>query len=262
VDRSKITLLHINHGWRAKTSDADARFVRMLGKKWAVPVKVVRLKRPTEALMRGQSWEEQARAERKKIYERCAGEDGFVLTAHQADDLAETILWRLFTGVASTHGGGIFVRHGVELRPLLKVRKKKLIQYLNEEKQEWREDATNHEGRFLRSRMRQILMPAMEELFPLAVEHLVELGLTAQRDKRWVRKEASGEDTENVMESLLKIAGVRMRRAHWGILKAKLAKSKWVGELHLGSGWRLSCERERPRGSKKLRRRWVLVNDK
>lgn len=93
-----------------------------------------------------------------------------MFTAHSADDQAETRLWRIFTGAFAELGGGILSRHGVEVRPLLGVRREELRKFLGEEKQSWREDASNRDLRFLRAQMRQDLMPVIERLFPRAIE--------------------------------------------------------------------------------------------
>jgi tRNA(Ile)-lysidine synthase len=173
--KSKLKLLHVNHGWRGKESDGDAGFVKAKAKEWGIKAKVVRLKDQPKS---GESWEAAARAARKEIYRREAkalGRNTIVLTAHTADDLAETLLWRICTGAFATHSKGILPRHGIEFRPLLNVRKRTLQDYLKEEGETWHEDRTNHEGRFLRSKMRRELMPALEKIFPRAVDHLVDL---------------------------------------------------------------------------------------
>ncbi len=162
----RITLLHVNHGWRGRASDADERFVIQLAKKLGISVKVVRLK---EKPGKGDSWEAHARSLRKKVFIEEAGKTGIVFTAHQADDQAETRLWRLFTGAFHQLGQGILVRHGVEVRPLLGVRRTELVAFLKEERQKWREDSSNQDPRFLRARMRKELMPKIEELFPSAI---------------------------------------------------------------------------------------------
>ena len=183
VTRNQIVLLHINHGWRGKASDQDARFVQALAKQWKIKIITRKLK---PHLQKGISWENEARKARKKIYKELAlkhakKNEVWVLTAHHSDDLAETMVWRMMTGDLSTHGGGILVKHSHELRPLLRVRKETLKKYLKEERVRWREDKTNFEGRFLRSRMRVKLMPVLEDIFPKAIKNLVNLALSNQR---------------------------------------------------------------------------------
>ena len=137
VDHDRLKLLHVNHGWRGRESDADARFVMAAAREWGIPFL---LRKGTPPSGTKDSWEAHARAERKKFFAEFGGP---ILTAHHADDLAETVLWRILTGAARTHGGGIAVRHENELRPLLGVRKADLKAYLKEEGLSWREDSTS-----------------------------------------------------------------------------------------------------------------------
>jgi tRNA(Ile)-lysidine synthase len=254
VSPEQVTLLHVNHSWRGKASDQDAEFVKRFGRKWKVPVLLHKLRPPTQARMKGESWEDVARQARKAIYQTEATRLGAkVLTAHQADDLAETVLWRLLTGAAETHGGGITFAHGVEMRPILSVRKAELRAYLEEERQVWREDETNAAGRFLRSRMRSELMPAIEKLFPRAVEHLVRLGHQAAMSQR---AQASADESTlgewQALSSLIGASNIPMRRANWDALRKALIQGKSKATLALPGGWRLSRE---PTQSGE---RWVL----
>lgn len=265
IDPARIRLVHVNHNWRGRESDNDAKFVKESAAKWEIPCIVRKLKSP-KTWKKGVSWEGEARKLRKAIYleesEKLGG--ACVLTAHQADDLAETLLWRLFTGAAKTHGGGIAVRDGVELRPLLNIRKKDLEAYLKEEGQGWREDSTNHEDRFLRARMRNQLMPAIEQLFPMAVPHLVKLGLNAQCGNTGTNQPENAMIPELVfgisggMTQKGGGGGVRPRRFHWNFIndirrellstRVRIKKS----HLSLGKGWTLSCELG------KDREKWII----
>jgi tRNA(Ile)-lysidine synthase len=218
-----ITWIHINHGWRGAESDADQAWVEALARMQGVECLSFRLG-PTPS--RG-SPEQVARDQRSEIFERLALERGArVLTAHHADDLAETLLWRVFTGAAETHGEGIRREQGCQLRPLLAVRKADLQAFLEEEEQDWREDRTNHEGELLRTRMRRELMPAIERIFPRAVENLT----------GYVQGRAgvpSGDAPElGAIEKLLGERGVRMRRAHW-------REALRSGQAALPEGWTL-----------------------
>jgi tRNA(Ile)-lysidine synthase len=167
----RLSLLHVNHGWRGSESDADERFVRALGKKLGLPVIVHSMK---EQAKRGESLEAHARQFRKSVFqaESARHENALVFTAHTADDQAETRIWRLFTGAFPELGQGILPRHQVEVRPLLAIRRKDLRSFLQEEGQRWREDSSNSDPRFLRAQMRKELMPVLERLFPQAVRSI------------------------------------------------------------------------------------------
>src|ERR1700690_3581233 len=69
VDPSRVMLLHVNHGWRGKASDADADFVVRFGKRWGVPVLLHKLEPPALEQLSGESWEDRARCARKAIFE-------------------------------------------------------------------------------------------------------------------------------------------------------------------------------------------------
>jgi len=261
----QITLLHVDHGWRGAASRDDGRFVRELAASLGAGFREERLPGPS-AFERGQSWEESARRARKKIYASVACELGantVVLTAHQGDDVAETLLWRIFTGTSRTHGGGILVRDGVEVRPLLDVRKSGLIAYLKEERQAWREDATNADHRFLRARVRAEILPVIERSFPRAVEHLMRRARTA----RGAAGPVSSPGATDALQALFGVSGARARRAHWE------AALKGSPEVHLPGGWRLTRDEfsqaalTKPQRDPKLRRgtpstrrtlRWIL----
>jgi tRNA(Ile)-lysidine synthetase-like protein len=248
ADPGKIRIIHINHRWRKEESDADENFVRAAAREWKVPITIVRLK-PPGTKVTGDSLEDRARKARKRIFERLSEKyRAPVLTAHHADDLAETLIWRLMTGTASTHGGGISFQSGVELRPFLKIRKQVLKEFLIEAGKSWREDRTNFEGRFLRSRLRSTAMPALEALFPRMVERLVEQGLNAQK------KTSKSSETDPSL--LFSAAGLELRRAHFDILE-KLKRRVEAGESKRGEwnferGWKLKWE------STSQVQRWIL----
>lgn len=240
INRDQILLLYIQHSWRGAESEEDEKWVQSLGKSWNVPVVTHRVKPPQEYAC-GESWEDQARLERKKIFElECRKRNAVIFTAHHADDSAETLIWRLMTGSAQTHGGGILFRYGSEVRPLLRVRKSTLRKYLEEVGVCYREDPSNQSGQFLRSRLRSEVMPQLERLFPKAVPHLAALALSAQESLKDAKNNRSMGKTTQFPFYFLKATGLKLRRPHLQSMMEKLvAKKLWYGEIHLPGGWRL-----------------------
>ena len=206
----EVGLLHVNHGWRGLESDADALYVEKLAGKLSVPYILEsldpKLKPP------GASSEEWARSERKRLFRKHAGPRGIVFTGHQADELCETLLWRLFTGAAGTHGAGILVRDGLEVRPLLSVYKSELQEFLQEEGVSWREDSTNTDPQLMRGGLRTSLVPSLDRQFPQWRAHLIRYSGNTK---------ASGAPPENPsavtgqwIADWFGNAGVRLRRVH------------------------------------------------
>lgn len=266
-----ISLLHFNHGWRGAESDLDEEFVRGRAKDWGVPVRIVRMANDQGKGERGSSWEDGARTARKLIYDEFERAGEAVLTAHHADDLAETMLWRLFTGAAATHGGGILIRSGAQLRPLLCARKAWLRAYLGEVGESWREDATNHEGRFLRSRMRERLMPEIEAIFPRAIGRLVAVALEAQKKSD---QPAGPDGTVDALAAAFRLLQVPLRGPQWRAVRSVATAEGRQGregcalEVHLPGGWRLTRARSVPIKTKVTKRgrlpvgAWCWILDK
>ncbi len=245
------SLIHINHSWRGSDSDADFLIAKATAKEWGLQFfgKTV----PPEKSS-GESAEARARAVRKGFFREVATSTrplGTVLTAHTADDLAETVLWRILTGTQRTHGAGILTYSGVEFRPLLRVRKKMLEAYLKEEGLVARTDTTNSDPRFLRNRIRLQLMPIVEQIFPRAIEHLVELGL-GHPASMGEHGPGQGDFLEGLRQGLAE-EKIKLRKSHYQALAkfADLEKSKGnhARSLSLPSGWVLKWNSAKKRVS-------------
>ena len=109
----------------------------------------------------------------------------YVVTAHTADDQAETILHRILrgTGVAGLAG----MRRARPLgpaatliRPLLDVRRAEILAYLSELQQPFQDDASNSDLGFTRNRIRHELLPRLAADYNSdVVAALLRLGQTA-----------------------------------------------------------------------------------
>ncbi len=126
-----------------------------------------------------------------------------IATGHTLDDQAETVLMRLIRGTGMRGLGGIYPRilverddgegHGEIIRPLLRIRRPELQQYLADLKQPWREDSTNADSRFTRNRVRKLLMPLLEREFnPAVTESIAELAEIARDEEDYWENEISG----------------------------------------------------------------------
>lgn len=170
--RIRLYAAHYEHGIRAESSVEDMRFVEALCRELGVPLAVGRGDVPGEAARLGKGIEETARdmrhaflrAERERI-----GADVIAL-AHHADDQAETVLMRLMRGSAGAGAAGMRARENGAARPFLNVRKRSLVQYLEENGWSWREDETNGEGDTIRNALRIHVMPELEKIRPGCVE--------------------------------------------------------------------------------------------
>jgi tRNA(Ile)-lysidine synthase len=163
-----LHLAHMNHGLRGDESDADEEFCRALAGRLDLPIAVARVQLPAAG-----SVEATARDARYAFLARTAAQVGAtaVVTAHHADDQAETVLMRILRGAAVTGLGAIrpvraLDSHTRLVRPLLDVRKADILAFLSERGQPFRTDRSNADTSFTRNRIRHILIPALERDYP------------------------------------------------------------------------------------------------
>lgn len=100
-----------------------------------------------------------------------------LLTAHHADDQAETFLMKLIRGGDLSQLKGIqfqrsFMSDRYLSRPLLSFAKKSLYAYANQRQLTFFEDQTNSSDEFLRNRIRHEVVPLLKQESPHFLEHL------------------------------------------------------------------------------------------
>ncbi|NQU38521.1 MAG: tRNA lysidine(34) synthetase TilS [Lentisphaerae bacterium] len=173
----ELTVAHLDHQLRGAEARSDAAFVGALSRK--LKVACVTGRRDVRRLARRKhlSIEMAAREARYHFLQQTALKQGasVVVTAHNADDQAETVLLRLARGCGPAGLGGIRWRvrlsdllpgvrdTGLEvIRPLLDRSRVEIEAFLHQQGQTWREDASNASVAFLRNRVRHELLPLLE----------------------------------------------------------------------------------------------------
>ena len=183
--KGQLVVAHFNHRMRA-TADRDEAFVRELAERLKLPVEIGVAAKPTSSS--GDGVEAAARDARYDFLKQTAGAIGarYVVTAHTADDQAETILHRILRGASIRGAAGIRrarpLMVGVALlRPLLNVTHAEVLDYLSDRKQAYCEDETHAQLKFLRNRIRNQLMPLLEKEYQTGVrESLLRFGRLAE----------------------------------------------------------------------------------
>lgn len=177
---------HFNHRLRGEASGADETFVVELCGRLALPCDVGRAESPAVEDEPRDDAEAKTRALRYGFLAAAAARWGarYVVTAHTADDQAETILHRILRGTGIAGLAGIpRVRRlsgaSTLIRPLLAVRRETLRAYLHTLGQSFRVDASNLEMRFTRNRIRRLLSELAQEFNPAVVDALHRLGRLA-----------------------------------------------------------------------------------
>ena len=188
-DDLHLQVLHLDHETRGGQSGEDAAFVVKLAQSLGIGCTTAK-RSIVEASLAEIPANPSARyrAARLEFFAGTVGSENLagVILAHHADDQAETVFLRLLK--AGNPGGlaGISPRARVGgltiLRPLLKLPRSALRQYLRDIGQEWREDASNQSPKYLRNRVRALLAKC-----PELRGALLEMGQAFGNLRNWVR---------------------------------------------------------------------------
>ena len=159
-----ITALHFNHKVR-KNADVDEAFCKTLCKKLGVKIVVKSREENLKKIS-----EESLRKLRGDFFEReCKKlKIDAILQGHIKTDVAETMLMRLMRGsaleglcaprpVAKTKGL-------IKIRPILTLSKPEIQSVLKKFGIDWREDESNFSSIFLRNKIRNEILPLLENL--------------------------------------------------------------------------------------------------
>jgi tRNA(Ile)-lysidine synthase len=162
-----LHLAHVDHGWREE-SQKEADQIEVEARKLGLPLHMQRLK--SEDFSLG-NLEEQGRNHRLRFFSQLSCELGYqaLILGHHADDQAEVVLKRVFEGASLFALKGVSPDSqlaGVRLwRPLLFAQKKQIIDWLSQKNISYFCDPTNSSKQFLRGRMREEMIPALERSF-------------------------------------------------------------------------------------------------
>ncbi len=164
----QVCAAHFEHGLRGEESLRDAAFVEAWCAERGVPFLLGRGDAAAAAREKGRGIEETARELRYAFLEQAAERLGcdWILTAHNADDNAETMLLNLCRGAGAAGLCGIPPVRGRILRPLLGCTRAEIEDYLRREEVPHVEDGSNREEIFRRNRIRLQVMPVLRELNP------------------------------------------------------------------------------------------------
>jgi tRNA(Ile)-lysidine synthase len=194
---------HVHHGLRGEAADADEGFVERLAGQLNVPFVSRRIVVPNVG-----NWEASARTLRYDALTEMALQHScnWIATAHTADDQAETLLHNMLRGTG-LHGlrgiaavrktgslspaAGERVRESANdnhisirpllVRPLIRVEKQQILEYLKSLQQPFRTDATNFDTRYTRARLRNELLPQLKLSYPSIVAELCALAVAATK---------------------------------------------------------------------------------
>ena len=163
--RLKIVAAHLNHGLQGREGTRHRALVEKTARGLGVPFYSKRVNLRVLAKKNKRSLEEMGRLERYRFFEEVARKTAAdrIVTAHTADDLTETMLFRILRGAGLKGLTGIPYKRRQGrfevIRPLLSSEKKDLLMFLAQSGAAFCVDKTNRDTRFTRNRIRHDLLP-------------------------------------------------------------------------------------------------------
>jgi tRNA(Ile)-lysidine synthase len=163
---AEVSALHVDYGLREEAA-ADERHCRELCDRLGVELIVESVRLPTAGNLHAR-----ARDARYALAERHA--PGDYAAAHTLSDQAETVLYRLAVSPGRRPLLGMTPRRGRLVRPLLAATAAETRAHCRAHDLAWREDVSNADPRFARSRVRHGLLEALRAVAPDAERTIAE----------------------------------------------------------------------------------------
>ena len=156
---------HINHGLIEVAAQMEAFCVEQ-ARRLGLELRIDRL----ELGDLGSNVEAEARLQRYRLFRRHAGAGDCILTAHHADDQAETFLLNALrgSGIAGLRGiaGELRLGETLLLRPLLACSRAELEDYAARHEIAWFNDPSNRSLRYDRNYLRHEVLPLLKHRWP------------------------------------------------------------------------------------------------
>ena len=169
-----LTACHVNHNLRGEESIRDSDFSRKFASVNGIPFIEKNVNAGEYAGNCKISIETAARVLRYNALEEAALECGAakIATAHNLDDQAETVLFRLFKGAGPEGITGIPVKRDNIIRPLLFISRGDIEKYLSEKGIGYVTDSSNEDISYDRNFIRKMIVPAAVSRFPALREKI------------------------------------------------------------------------------------------
>lgn len=175
VCKNKFTAIHLNHKWRGVESDLEEEncknFCNLIGVDFY-----------SEDLSPDVAkTETAARDARYEFFEKCSKKfnSNIIFTAHNKNDNAETLIYRICTGTGIPGLQGISKKRGKFYRPLLDISREDIEKYCSDFKLKPNNDSSNSDTKYKRNFIRAEILPLLEKIHPDAIDKINSLAACA-----------------------------------------------------------------------------------
>lgn len=184
---------HVNHKLRGAESERDQEFVKKMALDLGLEFVTKSFNIRELAQDEKRSTQETARKYRLKFLEDAAVRYGCdkIITGHNADDLAETVLMWITRGSGLKGASGILPRRGKFIRPLLCCSRREISFFAEKRGLIHVEDSSNMKMDYIRNIIRKEVLPLIEtKCYSSARKNLVRFANLAKNDLDYLEKAA------------------------------------------------------------------------
>lgn len=182
-----VVCAHVNHCLRGTEADADEEFVKDFCKSLGIKLYTVRRDVAALSMQHGTSCEDEGRRIRYEFFESIPEDNKIIVTAHNKNDAAETVLLHLLRGSGGLKG--IPEREGI-LRPLIGIPRREIERYCAENGLSFRTDSTNLKEDYTRNKLRLSVMPQLEKINPSFCDAILRAAEISAAEHEYVKSEA------------------------------------------------------------------------
>jgi tRNA(Ile)-lysidine synthase len=170
----KIHCAHLNHGLRDE-SILESEYVQLFCQKVGISCTLDIADTPADMRKNGGSVQQAARRLRYTFLHSVADKVGanHIATAHNRNDLVETILLKIIRGTSIQGLRGIPIKYGRLVRPLLNTARHEIEKYCIENDLKPRHDKSNDSTKYSRNEVRHILVPYLHDRFNERIDDAV-----------------------------------------------------------------------------------------
>ena len=161
--KDTIICAHINHNVRKQSKDEEL-FLKNYCKSNNIIFETMKIDEYKE-----NNFENEARKKRYNFYKQILNKynSKYLLLAHHADDLIETVLMKIIRGSSIIGYAGIKKitkrNNYYIIRPLLDYTKEEILQYIKDNNITYYEDITNKDTKYTRNRIRKNILPLLKK---------------------------------------------------------------------------------------------------
>lgn len=211
----KPIAIHLNHNWRGAESRQEEENCHKFCLGHCIEFYSETLPdsvKPTET---------EAREARYDFFERCARKfnSKAVLTAHNADDNAETILYRIAKGTGIEGLKGISPVRGIYYRPLLTIYRAEIETYCKNHNLTPNSDRSNENTKYKRNLIRKNILPELEKINECAKIALNTLSENAAADTEIINEYLATLKNKFKTENFIKYSAALQNRIIYQFLQ-------------------------------------------